>query len=246
MLDREEADVDLSLSHLFSKEDVHLELKRGKLGINCQVIDLETGKVVGLSLLVMLAVIQKGKVESAQDLFKVWIPAEHLNHSLSDEGKSFVDRFKGNPKPYRGQIEKILQQPSSFRDRICAEIQGRPETYRQRGNTFSWRNWIFWQPEEENGEGSIQTVTTGQELGEGTIQTAGVTRQKSYSSIDRGILADTYPDAVTGTDEDHTAAVMEPGSTKLSAGDIRSNAHEGNDGSGSESFTMSGGLPVSD
>jgi hypothetical protein len=83
-------------------------------------------------------------------------------------------------------------------------------------------------------------------LGDGTIRTAGVTRQKSYSSIDRGILADTIPDAVTGTDEDHTAAVMEPGSTKLSAGDIRSNAHEGNDGSGSESFTMSGGLPVSD
>jgi hypothetical protein len=29
MLDREKPDADLSLSHLFSKEDIHLELKRG-------------------------------------------------------------------------------------------------------------------------------------------------------------------------------------------------------------------------
>jgi len=72
MLDREEADVDLCLGRLFSKEDVHLHLKRGKLGINCQVMALEKGKIVGLSLLVILQVDRKDVVESAQDLFKVW------------------------------------------------------------------------------------------------------------------------------------------------------------------------------
>jgi hypothetical protein len=72
MLDREEADVDLFLSHLFSKEDVHLEL--GKLEINCQVMALKKGKVVGLSLLVILQVVRKNKVESAQDLLKCGYP----------------------------------------------------------------------------------------------------------------------------------------------------------------------------
>jgi hypothetical protein len=223
------------------------------LEVNCQAIALGKRKVVGLSLLVILQVVRKEKVESAQDLFKVWIPAEHLDHSLSDEGKSFVDRFKANPKPYRGQIEKILQQPSSFRDRICAAIRGRPETYRQRGNTFSWRSWIFWQPEEENGESSIHSVTTGQELGEHSIRTANVsqdlgdTRRRSDSSIGSQDLTNDIPDPVTGTDEGSDAIFKVSGPPELSAGDIRSSALDGDDESGSGSCMMSGGdsgLPV--
>lgn len=176
-----------------------------------------------------------------------------LNHPPSDEGKSSVDRFKANTKPYRGQNEKILQQPSSFRDRICTEIRGRPETYRQRGNTFSWRNWIFWQPEEEIGEGSIQSVTTGQKLGEHSIRTANVsqdlgdTRRRSDSSIGSQVLTNDIPDPVTGTDEGSDAIFKVSGPPERSAGDIRSSALDGDDESGSGSCMMSGGdsgLPV--
>ena len=53
MLDREEADLDLSFTHLFSKKETDLELERGKLEVNCQVIALGKRKVVGLSLLVI-------------------------------------------------------------------------------------------------------------------------------------------------------------------------------------------------